>query len=112
MKIDKQKKHICLTKWKHRISDAEKRGEFTKDEAGMAGTWDACAVGEGRSKLKKSLAMNDKLFNLDWCYSPRNYILKELGTNFADAVAENDFKGAKTYLTRIERQLNRLYVLV
>ena len=32
--------------WDDRIKAAEKRGEFTEDDAHMAGSWGTCSVGE------------------------------------------------------------------
>ena len=116
--IKKQKKHVCLVKWRKRIAQAKEDGYFSKQVKDLAGDWNYCAVGEGQSKLAKSIVA--KAFvnggRRGWMsytqIAPMDLKLETLGGKFSEYVSDNKFYNASRALNAIERRLNKLYVLV
>jgi hypothetical protein len=131
--MKKQKEHICLVKWRKRLDAAEKRGRFTEYEENLAGSWDVCAVGEGKQQLNKSIVTKAFIYDSEFLMNaPVDRKLLKLGVKFAnyvdswefcdpqncecgckdDKVFKKNLKNARLTLDKIEKRLNELYVVV
>jgi len=98
--------HPCLSKWRKRIDEAERRGRFNWDDHSAACNWNLCATGEGTQmfpRIPTRLAVSGETYPID-------DELYDLGARFPSAVRpdEKTFALARSYITRIENRLAEL----
>lgn len=79
--------------WHEIIDKAEKRGEFTLKEKSLSGNWPDCACGT-----------QSEFIDRDEGGEPMDTVLRGLGYDFCDLVGDDDFKGARRTLEKIEKR--------
>ena len=105
--INQPATHPCLTQWRKRVDDAEKRGSFTESEMELAANWNTCAIGEARMLTDK--VRLEPGGDTDSGDPPVDPELNYLGYRFyADGVSENRFDRCRELLSLIEARLEQL----
>ncbi|HWY35209.1 MAG TPA: hypothetical protein VNX68_11225 [Nitrosopumilaceae archaeon] len=113
----KQKKHVCLVKWRSRIEQAKINKSFTSEDKMDAMNWNVCAVGEGQKYLnntirKLAFKAGGRCGYISFSQiAPVDKRLEELGCQFSSQVSDDRIGYASRTLDAIEKRLNQLYVL-
>ena len=82
------------TFWGTRIIEAEKRGDFSQGQTGLAGVWTTCACGKQDERMPREKQTG----------APVDGILRALGSTFYADVWQNDFADAAKTLVKIEER--------
>lgn len=85
--------------WDVRIAEARERGEFTFEDAELAGDWTTCACGQ-RDPILRIVPLSATHEGS----TPWDDTLEDLGLGFLDAVVANDFDDSKRILDLIQQR--------